>query len=128
MYFRIMVTLSSTLLIDRKPDINEASTDLTQLYKSIVKSVRDNNKNDVASAFEQSVSENKVSKKSSRSLSIFFSRAKDVQDNIMRLKQVLIDHRKQYLGQLNDPLSMSVEKCNNLDKVRPNCPFLLALL
>ncbi|XP_018026851.1 uncharacterized protein LOC108682232 [Hyalella azteca] len=57
------------------------------------------------------------SKKPSISVATFFQKAREVQENIVRLKQLLMDRRKVFIGRINDPASMTPEQCAVMDQI-----------
>lgn len=63
---------------------------------------------------------NDLAQKKTQSLQTaqFFQQARKIHNEIFRHKQLLHDHRGRYLGQMNDPSSMTQEQCVCMDKVR----------
>lgn len=47
----------------------------------------------------------------------FFHKVREVQDNIQRLRQLIVERKKVYIGRINDPNSMTPEQCSVMDQV-----------
>ncbi|XP_042869499.1 syntaxin-18-like [Penaeus japonicus] len=87
-----------------------ASMDLTNLFKSCVKTIRTRNK-----AMGVTLPQTKIFPSSPTSFSQFYSKAKDIQSNIASHRNLLDDHRKKYL-QIEDQ-SMSDYERTYMEKV-----------
>ena len=107
-----------------------ACLDHTNLYKSCVKTLRMRSKTQgtnlpasriFPNSSKASTSNNDSQAKDKQTIASsaqYFQKAREIQDNINKYSQLLNDHRKRYLGQINDPLSMSAQDCVYVDKVR----------
>lgn len=84
--------------------------DLTNLFKSCVKTIRTRNK-----AMGVTLPQTKIFPSSPTAFSQFYSKAKDIQSNITSHRNLLDDHRKKYL-QIEDQ-SMSDYERTYMEKV-----------
>ncbi|XP_047501738.1 syntaxin-18-like [Penaeus chinensis] len=89
---------------------NGASMDLTNLFKSCVKTIRTRNK-----AMGVTLPQTKIFPSSPTAFSQFYSKAKDIHSNISSHRNLLDDHRKKYL-QIEDQ-SMSDYERTYMEKV-----------
>ena len=113
--------------IDGTYEYNGASSDHTNLYKSYVKTLRARKKAEGISPPNSRIfPENKSEAQLPSCTAQFFLKARQIQENILRHRRLILDHRKRYLGKLNDPAAMSHEECVYMDKViSTNFLFLL---
>jgi len=94
--------------------------DHTNLYKSCIKTIRARKKasGDVVPNSRIFPAANGVFKNVPFEVSAqFFQRLREIQDNIVRHRSLLLDHKKRYLGQINDSSSMTTEECNYMEQV-----------
>ncbi|KAF2349398.1 Target SNARE coiled-coil domain [Trinorchestia longiramus] len=114
-----MVTLKPTCV---------ASIDHTNLFKSCTKTLQARSR---ASGISYPASRIFPGQKSSTdggapvgsasklsvSTASFFFRAREVHDHISKLKQLLLDRKKIYIGRINDPASLTPEQCAIMDQI-----------
>ena len=106
------------------------STDQTNLFKTCVKTIRAKAKNEEdgisippSRIFPVDHTESKLSYNDGQQKFVipfpskYFSSAREIEVNINKYRQLILDHRIKYIGKVDDPESMSIENCIYLDKV-----------